>query len=306
MKQKPFSSLFFVILLVMGFGSAKAEQPARSIFVSIPPLRFLAERIAGEGLETHVLVPPGRSPATYEPTARQMAQLSEASLFFRVGVPFENALLPKINSNMPHLQIVDLREGIALREMEKASDEEPEHTDHHTEEQGHGHHHSGGRDPHIWLSPRLMRVQARTMLQALEAAFPEMSDSFTENFQKLDDDLQNLDAEIGTLLKPLAGRTLLVFHPSWGYFADAYGLQQKAIEYEGKEPTGRHLARVVGFAQEQGIRAIFVQPQFSRASATRIARIIEGEVVVIDPLAEDYLQNLLETARAIQASLQEN
>ena len=269
------------------------------VFVSIAPQAYFVERVGGDRVTVETLVKPGHSPATYEPTPRQMAALSEARLFFRIGVPFENALIPRIAKTMASLRIVDTRDGITLQEMKT-----------HRHDRGADHTHAEaparreGKDPHIWTSPRLVKQQARTIAAALTETDPDGKDVYERHLAAFVKDLDDLDARLSETLRPVAGKTFMVFHPSWGYFADAYGLRQEPIEIEGKEPNARPLARLMETARAKGVKVIFVQPQFSRAKAQTVAEAIGGAVVPIDPLARDYIRNLESVAAAVKEALQ--
>ena len=161
-----------------------------------------------------------------------------------------------------------------------------------------------GNDPHIWLSPRLVRVQARTIADALIEADPAGKATYEKNLASFLEDLDALDATLAEALAPVKGKTLMVFHPAWGYFADAYGLEQEPIEFEGKDPSGPQIARIIEMAKNEGVRVIFVQPQFSKISAMRVAEAIGGVVVSINPLARDYIANLERVADTVREALQ--
>jgi zinc transport system substrate-binding protein len=165
-------------------------------------------------------------------------------------------------------------------------------------------HYEEGTDPHIWLSPRLVKIQARTITDALIEVDPTGQATYENNLAAFIQKLDVLDAHLIEALAPVKGKTLMVFHPAWGYFADAYGLEQEPIEVEGKEPSGQQLARMIELAKDEGVRIIFVQPQFSKRSAMRIAEAIGGAVVPINPLARDYLNNLERVATAVREALQ--
>lgn len=254
-----------------------------SVFVSIPPLAQFVERVGGQHVSVHVLVPPGASPATYEPTPSQMATLDDADLYFRIGVPFEEALIPRIRASMPDLKVVDLREGIELREIEGG--------------EGGG----GTKDPHIWLDPMLVVTQAETIANALTEADPDHASVYSENLAAFKADLRELDEEIARTLRPLRGTQILVFHPAYGYFADRYGLEQVPIEFQGREPSPRRLEEIIAFARERKISAIFVQQQFSTHSAEAIAREIGASVVTLDPLARDWFGSMRQMAERLRA-----
>jgi len=280
-----------------------AEADRIQVFTSIRPQEEFVERIGGDRVAVQALVPPGSSPATYQPTPRQMADLSDAVLFFRIGVPFENVFLPKIEGLAEGLRIVDTRKGIPLRRMKSHHHDHGEQPD---PDHAHGEDHShpeGGADPHIWLNPRLVKIQARTIADALIESDPAGQAAYESNLAAFLDDLDTLDAHLVEALAPVKGRTFMVFHPAWGYFADAYGLDQEPIEIEGKEPSGPQIARMIELAKADGVRVIFVQPQFSRQSARRIAEAIGGAVVPIDPLARDYVDNLEHVAATVLKAL---
>ncbi len=258
------------------------------VFVTIEPYAYLVDRIGGPRVTTWVLVGSGRSPATYEPTPRQMAALSRARVYFRTRVPCEAALLPKLTTLAPQLTMVDTLQGLRLRYMEG-------HHDHILE--------SGAIDPHVWLDPRRVTVQARTIAKALASCDPDYRELYEQNLKRLVGDLARVDQRIETLLAPYRGRTFHVFHPALGYFAERYGLRQRSIEVEGKEPSLRQLGQFIEQARQDRVTVIFVQAQFSRESAEKIARAVGATVVSLDPLARDYLANLEAMAAAFAAAL---
>lgn len=306
-KSRAVHSILGLLCMLPATGMA-AEAGRITVFTSILPQEYFVERIGGDRVEVLALVTPGSSPATYEPTPRQMAALSEAKIFFRIGVPFENAFVPKLEGAAEGLRIVDTREGITLRQMKVRHHHNGAGDEGHTHEgEAHhkGHHeHAVGTDPHVWLSPRLVKVQARTIADALIELDPAGKAAYEQNLAAFLKDLGTLDAHLVDALAPVKGKTFMVFHPAWGYFADAYGLEQEPIEIEGKDPSGRQIARMIEVAKDEDVRVIFVQPQFSTKSAKRIAEAIGGAVVPIDPLARDYAGNLERVAAAVREALQ--
>ena len=314
----------FLLLFVLGllFSSAlfaagvHEESRADTIAVSILPMKYFADRITGGELEVTVLVPPGKSPATYEPTPRQVSALSKSAILFTIGVPFERSFIPTIASTLPNLKIVDTSAGIEKREIQSSiesdSHDQEDHADHedHDEHADHDHgehddhsHDSGLPDPHIWLSPSLVKIQAGHMLNALITLYPEKKDTYTENYRSFVEDLDRLHTDLRGILAPVKGSSILVYHPSFGYFAEEFGLSQIPIELGGNEPTPRLLEKVIDLARERDIRVIFVQPEFSRTSAERVADAIGGAVVEVAPLKPDYLENMYEIAAKIEAGI---
>jgi zinc transport system substrate-binding protein len=243
------------------------------------------------------MVKPGQDPHTFEPTPQQMARLAAADAFLRIGVEFENTLIPRIQSTMKELALVDCREGIRLRQMEAHGHDEGEAEEEHSEEE------HEGTDPHIWLSVRNAVRFSGTMHEALVRLDPEGKENYDRGYRDLVEDLEALDQRIARILEPVKGEPFFVFHPSFGYFAEDYGLEQIAVETGGVEPSARQLARMIEEARERGVRVLFVQPQFSRKSAETIATEIGGAVVPIDPLARDYIDNLEKMALAVEEGL---
>ncbi len=270
--------LFLLPVLAVGF---LLHQPVSAgpvkVFVSVPPQKFFVERIGGNRVQVLVLIPPGADPHTYEPKPAGMAELARAAAWFTVGVPFEENLLPRISSANPTLAVVRTEEGIERT----ATGRE-------------------GADPHIWLSPRLVKKQADNILAGLIQADPSGERVYRANARRFQAELDALDREFRTLFSPVRGKTFLVFHPSWGYLAADYGLNQLAIEAEGKEPKGADLARLIQEAREKKIRVVFVEPQFSSRSARTIAESIGAKLVTADPLAANWADNLRKVARAFR------
>ncbi len=303
------------------FGAAPGKV---EVFVSIAPQAYFVQRIGGDRVESSVLVPPGKSPATYAPASSQMVKLSRALLLFTIGVPFEEALIPKIRAMAPGLSIVDTSQGISLRQLDggkeildqthghgkKASTiansgggELEEHPGQGAEENEHHDHGAKGNDPHIWMNPLLVKKQAQNICDALIALVPEDEELFRSNLHLFQRDLDLLDQKIASVLQPLRGDTIFVFHPVFGYFADAYGLRQLAVERGGKTPKGRDLVSFIQLAKKNSVRVIFVQPQFDQRVALKIASAINGVVVPLDPLAQDYIENLSQMAMTIKKAL---
>lgn len=248
-----------------------------TVFVSIEPQAFFVERIGRDRVVVEVLVPPGKSPAVYSPKSSQMAKLSGARFFFTIGVPFERSLMPKIKAASQGLTIIDTTKGISLRRFA-----------------------SGGTDPHVWMNPVLVKKQAENICDALCSALPESADYFRTNLELFQADLDGLDKAIAKALKPVMGENIFVFHPVFGYFADQYGLTQMAVEVEGKAPKGKALADFIKQARAAKARVIFVQPQFDTRTAEKIANAINGVVIPLDPLARDYVNNLMAMAQTIK------
>lgn len=278
------------------------------VFVSIAPQAYFVQQIGKDRVDVQVLVEPGADPHTYEPKPRQMVALSKAVLYFAVGIEFERAKLDKITTINPRLRVVYTDHGILKLPM---ANHDPHDEDEHqgesksrTEEYPvHGedfHNNRAGRDPHIWLSPPLVMLQARSILTALQAVDPAHRSFYEANYRAFILELVDLDAHLRTTFDGLKSASFMVFHPSWGTFADAYGLKQVSIEVDGKSPKPAQLKALIEFARDHGIKVVFVQPQFSAKSAQQISRAIAGRVVVVDPLAGEWATNLRRVAEEVK------
>lgn len=304
------SSLSLVLLA----GTALA---APSVFVTVAPQKYFVDKVSGGKASVSIMVEPGANPHAYEPRPRQMAELAKASVYFTIGDSFDQTWLERIVGASPGISVVHTAQGI-----EKI----PMAAHHHEDGEGHGHGGHGehdeeavqaGRtgaddgdghgtlDPHIWLDPALVKVQAGHIRDGLSKADPAGAQEYAANAAAFMQELDRLDAEIRATLSvlPADRRTFLVFHPSWGYFARAYGLRQAPIEIEGKEPSPKDMERIIAIGRETGAKVIFVQPQFSEKSASVIAKQIGATVVRLDPLAEDWSGNLRRAARAFVDAL---
>jgi zinc transport system substrate-binding protein len=273
------------------------ESEKIDVMVSILPQVDFVSRIGGDKVRVTAMIPPGFSPATYEPSPSQLEELQDADIYVRIGhIEFEKARIAQLESLNPDMTVVDSSEGIELLTLAEHSHEEEETYGHEDEE---AHEDALGNDPHIWLSPRLVKVQAKHILDALVAYNPDDAAYFTENYDAFITDLDTLDQVLNVAFSPITGETILVFHPAFGYLADAYGFHQESIEIEGKDPTPAQLQNIIDEARADGVKVIFVQEQFSTKSAESVASAIGGAVVQIDPLAPDYVANLKEMAETI-------
>ncbi len=285
-----------------GCGAPAPEHDRLSVFVSIPPQAYFAERLVGELGDVYVMLPPGADSHSYEPRPSQLQALTYASLYVRIGADFEVASWDRIRDTNPRMTVVDGRDGVQLRHMKEA--EAMGHSHNHSHAHDHGHDHSeGAPDPHLWLDPRNMQHQVRQMSDALQELDAANAETYAEREEVLIAELEALDRELRETLEPFENSAFWVYHPAWGYFADAYGLRQVAIEQEGKDPGSRTLQRLVRQAQEDDVDIVFVEPQFDTRHAKVIADEIGAEVAELDPLAEDYMDNLRTVAESIRKAV---
>lgn len=325
---RPARALLTVALLLAGCGRESgsgrspneqgAGAPPLSVFVTIPPQEYLVRRVGDAHVSVESLVGPGQSPHTFEPTPRQVVALSAARLYFTIGLPFERVLVEKLAGSGP--QIVDMQQGIRLRRLteeeatagwletaQAAPSGHPEGgdapgSDPHAHEHKHAHA-AGEPDVHTWLDPRLLQQQARTVCEALKRLAPQQAGDFERNLAALERELSALHEQIARRLAPYRGREFFVFHPAYGYFADAYGLRQVAIEVGGREAGPRGLAAIIERARAAGAKVVFYQPQHSRTGADTVAREIGAEVVPLDAQAYDCIANLRDIAGKLEQAL---
>lgn len=294
-------TLILIVSMVVAIPGASADERL-PVFVSVLPQQYFVQQIGKDHVDVQVMVLPGASPATYEPKPRQMAALAGARLYFSIGVAFESVWLEKIMAANPALTLVRTDAGISKIPMA---------THHHDGQEAdlegpsdHGNPTAHGiLDPHIWLSPPLVKQQAGTILNALKAADPTHSQDYNENYQAFVAAIDRLDDALKKTFAGKQGLPFMVFHPAWGYFAQAYGLAQVSIEIEGKNPKPAQLQALITRARDHGIRVVFVQPQFSAKGAELVARGIGGQVAFADPLALNWLDNLRVVAGKFEAAL---
>ena len=293
MKKYIFLCLLCIVTTALTVVSSAHASVPLQIVVSIRPQLYIVRQLGGELVNVTSMLPEGAFPGIYEPTNQQMQDLSHADLYIRIKVPYEIAWWEKIASANPNMYVVDSTEGVDF--IEGSSHEHHEDDEDTHEHEGEQHEQDAerhGRDPHIWLSPRMMKIQAENIYQGLVAVDPEHKDSYTANKEALMNELEGLDAEIQGKFANLTTRSFMIFHPAWSYFARDYDLEQIPIEIEGKEPSAREMTDLMKLAKEEKVPVIFVQPQTSRRSADIIAKQIGARVEILDPLAVDWLENM--------------
>jgi len=252
------------------------------ISVSILPQEYFLKQLAGELVEVNVMIPPGASPATYEPTVAQLRKLEQSASYFRIGhVGFELSWMDKIRSVNPEMKVVDLSKGVEL-----IDEMEGPHESHH----GHSH---GGTDPHLWLSVANARIIARNIYRELLPMFPDQEDELSRRYEKFTASLDSLQEAIQLKLDGLEDRNFMIYHPALTYFARDYQLIQHSLEIEGKSPSPAHLRAMTDLARDHEITRILIQNQFDRKNAEVLAREIGGELIEFDPLDPSWMDQML-------------
>lgn len=255
-----------------------AEDGALIIAVSIAPLGDFVQNVGGDNVEVVVMVPPSYSPHTYEPTPSQMAKISEADIYVKVGsgVEFEEAWMDDLIAQNPDMYIIDCSVDITIT----------------------------NNDPHIWNSPVNVQQMVENIYQGLITVDPDNEDIYMANKNGYIADLEELDSYIRETLSGFDNRNFLIYHPSFGYFAAEYGLTQIPVEHEGKEPTPQVIQDCIDKAVEYNLNYVFVAPQFATSYAETIAQEIGGQVLYVDPLPSSYISNMRSVAASIESELE--
>ncbi len=304
MRKKVISAVFAVLavtaigLFAGGSGEKSSGKPL--ITVSILPHRYFVERISAGRVDVRVLVGLGQSPHSYEPTPRQMSDLARSSAWIRSNTDFEESLEPKVRAQMPRLRIVDGTAGVAFRKLEAHGHEDEDHDAHgHDEDDEHN---ESNIDRHTWLGRESAKIFAAHVRDTLIAVDPAGKDAYIGNERAL---VAEIDATFDSLarrLAPLKGQTVFVFHPSFGYFLDEFGMRQEAVETGGKEPTAKALATLIAMARKEKAKAIFVQEQFPVAAAQQVADSVGAKVVPLNPLDPDWMGNITRMVTALEGN----
>lgn len=285
--------LFGALLVFMLSAGFTVMAAPLEVFVSIPPQKWLSDRIGGDLVNTRVLVGKGQNPHTFEPSPKQITYLCRANLYFTMGMEFEEEIGRRIEKSANKLKFVSITDRIKKIAM---SEQGAEHSDSVK-------HHHGELDPHVWLSPLNLKIMAAETAKAFIKKDPANKASYERNLRVVLANLDRLHDAIRQKLAPYKGASFYVFHPSFGYFAHAYGLKQKSVEVGGKSPSPRQLAALITGAKADEARVIFVQPGFDPKSAAAVAGAINGEVVPLDSLAEDVPGSLEIMAQKISKAL---
>ncbi len=272
--------IYITLLIAILCGGCTSRRPAdgEPLYVSILPLRSLVQGIVGDDFDIEVLVPPGASPETFEPTPRQFVGLNKARMVFNVGlIDFETTLLAKVEDQA---KVVDLSRGIELIAGTCSHG-------------SHGHTHTHGIDPHVWTSPRALQKMAENAYEAIREAYPD-SVKYETNYRLLQQELKALDERTAARIAASDVEYFIIYHPALTYYARDYGLRQIAIEADGKEPSAKQLTQLIRQAREDGVRRILYQSQFPASAVEVIARDIDAQYVEVDPLREDVIANIEE------------
>ncbi len=258
----------------------------RLVLVSMAPYVEMVEELTAKQVTVTLLVPPGFSAHTYEPTPKQILSSTKAKLWFTVGELFEPRVQKALLAENPTLSVVNLQQGLDLIDAH-------EHCCHH-------HHHASSADTHIWMSPKMMQQQVQLMAKSLQEVFPDLAPTIQQHEGPLLEKLKKLDSDIHSMLDSHKGKAIFVSHPSYGYFCQEYGLVQESIEFEGKDPTPKHLYKLIEEAKKDHITTIFIQKQYSTKAAELVAKEIGAKTVLLDPYSEHYFESMRQITKSFQ------
>lgn len=275
---------FLAVVCFMFFSAVSFG--ANYVTVSIIPLKYFVEKIAGGTVEINVLFPAGSNPHIYEPKPKEMIKYSKSSIYFSLGDDFDKSWLRKLISLNSSIKIVHLDEGIEKITFDH--DHENEHIEEKVEHKE-NHYDHGKTDQHIWTSISNIRIMGETIKNSLKEMFPENFSVYEANFEKFSDELKKLDKKIRG---NISGKNFLVFHPSWGYFAKDYGIKQIPIEFEGKEPSPKQMIEIVELVKRENIKYLFTQPQINSKTVQVITKQTGLKSVMVDPLGYNILNEI--------------
>ena len=276
--------LTLFILSACGNTTQKSEKPI--LTVTLEPLRYFTEAIAGDNYEVVSMVPKGSSPESYDPTPQQLVNLSKSQAYFRIGyIGFEQAWMKKLEANCPDMKVYDTSQGIDL-----LRDKGHWHGDHF---------HEGGVEPHVWNSTQNALIIADNIYQALCELDSTHQEDYRKRLDVLKQTIRQTDANVRTLLEK-ADSTFLIYHPALSYFARDYGLKQVSIEEGGKEPSPAQLKTLIETCRNENVHTIFVQQEFDQRNAQLIANELGVNIVSINPLSYDWVKEMIRIAEALK------
>ncbi len=286
MKQIIHTLLLVAMMPLLHACSGNAGRGSNTIMVTIEPIRYFTEQIAGDKFTVVSMVPSGSSPETYDPTPRQLTSLSESRAYLRIGyIGFEQTWMERLTENAPRMEVFNLSQGVSLIQ------EAEHHHDHHA--------HQGGVEPHIWNSPTNARIIVQNIYQALCELDAPNSDYYATNLQRVIGEIEETDHTIRHLLTQPHDSTFLIYHPALSYYARDYQLRQVCLEENGKEPSVAHLKELITRCKAEQVRTIFVQQEFDSRNAELIAGETGARLVTINPLSYEWRKELIETTKAL-------
>jgi len=294
-----------LLLIVLTACSANETSPRNKplVIVGVGPMKEWVETIAGDTIDVEVMIPPGNSPANYEPSTKQLLMLEEMDRYFAMGVGAETeGFLQRIYPDPdPRVVLLYQEVGMVLPDrMMEAHTHEDEHEEEHDEDETEA---LSGRDPHIWLSIPRAIIMVERITEELTAINPDQAENYKREAEAYTQKLEVLHGDLQAEFSQKDKNAFLLFHPSLGYFADEYGLTMMAIEEGGKAATPTHLIEVIDQAKAAGITTVFYQSEFDENQARTIAQELDGDLVSLSILGENYMDNIRQIGEALMKSM---
>lgn len=271
---------FVLLLFVCCTSMLKAEQPI--VLVSIPAYKKVVQELVGEGVMVESVIPPGISFHTYEARPKDIEKAFSARVWFYIGDPFEDKIIEALRSHQSPIAFVDVRKGLSLICHGSCGK---------------------GADPHIWLDPRMMKIQLKTITEGLKQQFPEKAQEVERRFEELSLKMDTLISSVDGLLGNVKGKSVLVAHGAYGYLCREYGFNQLSLEKEGKEPSLASFSSLIKKAQALHIKTVFSLKQYPKIGIERVADILGAKIVDLDPYTEEYFENMLTTAEQFHEAM---
>lgn len=280
------SYMILLIFIITSCNKSNIEDSKIIVAVGIVPQATFVEKIAGDLVTIVTLIPPGNSPANYQPLAKEMQKLSNAKIYFTMQMPTEEAnILPKVKDFNEEIKIINLRDIVSLKYPLITSSE------HNDEEHG--------VDPHIWLSPKRTVLMVQEIANELSILDPTNKEIFQKNAKKYIEEINDLDKTIKETTLSMNNKSFLIYHGSYLYFADDYNLKMIAIEIEGKKATAKEMQHVIDTAKNSDIKVVLYQEEFDDTQARTIAREIGGQAQKVSPLSPNYIESMIQFANAL-------
>ncbi|SDJ09596.1 metal ABC transporter solute-binding protein, Zn/Mn family [Salimicrobium halophilum] len=305
-------SLLSLMLVLVACGNESSNESQQSeegeraedelkIFTTVYPLQYFADRIAGDKAMVESILPPGADSHTYEPTSKEMVEIAEGDAFIYNGAGLESYAEQISDTVQPEgVRILEASEGVEVKEHVHKDEEEEqnhehdhssdesdhEHTEHAEEESHEGHNH-GDQDPHIWLDPLKSITVAENIKNMLVELKPGQEEIFQKNFEELETELKKLDGKFHNELEQLPGNEIIVSHAAYGYWEQAYGIEQIAISGLSpiNEPSQKELQSIIETAEQHGLNHVFFEQNVTPKVAETVRKEISAEPLRIHNLS---------------------
>ena len=273
-----YAFIFFIFVFVTSCNTQPKLKNQHLITVTIEPYRYFVEKIVGNRYHVQTIVPKGSNPETYEPTTRQMMQLSESTLYIEVGnLGFERSWMKRLKENAPNAVIIDSSKGIITK---KSSEKH--------------------YDPHVWMSIYNAKIIAKNIYEAVMSVDKVDSIYYTTNYRKFIDELQKLNRIVSQNVKPITGSSFIIYHPMLTYFADEFSLNQIPLEHEGSEPSAAQLTRIIEKSKKENVRVILLQKEFNSRNIEIVAKSLNIPVRNINPLGYEWYDNMIDISQKLR------